>query len=192
MKMNRVQKKELILKNFDILKDNYPSNKDSIHSAIKKMFEVDCYTALEMWEYALIKHEAYVKESGDYITAFVVDSCNHLFGERKTCNIIVQNTTLKTFLFSLSRAVFAQVDIIAALIQENDLQLADELLQLIYLNRFRSFTWYEVMERTLFHLHQNADNISSSAFELLDAWCNKISNPEEHAKLSLKMMEFVE
>ena len=35
-------------------------------------------------------------------------------------------------------------------------------------------------------------DITSEAYELLEMWCDKVKNDKERAKLSIKMMEFVE
>lgn len=190
MKMDNSKKKELILKNFDIIKDNIQKNAKSIGSAIEKMFKVDVNTAVEMWAYILTKHETYVKEESHYITAYLITDCFSFLEKRTICDIIVENPTLKHSLFSLSKHVWAQADIVEMLIKENDLTLADELLQLLYLNQYREDSWYEVIDRSMSGLDE--DDVSAEAYELLDVWCDKVTDAEERAKLSIRMMEFIE
>ena len=36
------------------------------------------------------------------------------------------------------------------------------------------------------------EDITSEAYELLEMWCDKVKNDKERAKLSIKMMEFVD
>jgi len=190
MKMDNSKKKELILKNFDIIIDNIQQNAQSIGSAIEKMFKVDINTAVEMWAYILTKHESYIKDESHYITAYLITDCFSILGKREICDIIVNNPTLKHALFSLTSQVWAQADIVEMLIAENDLQLADELLQLLYLNQYKEDSWYEVIDRAMSGLDE--DDVSAEAYELLEVWCDKVTNTEERAKLSIRMMEFIE
>ena len=71
----------------------------------------------------------------------------------------------------------------------DELQVADELLGLVYKNKYKNSSWYEVMDQIL----EDADEmeISEDAYELLEMWCNKAKKKEERAKLSIKMLEFM-
>ena len=190
MKMDNGKKKEIILKNFDIIKENISQNGESIARAILKMLKLDIETAIEMWAYILVKHESYVKEEGYNITAALISEGAEIIGKREMCDLIIQNPSLKKALFSLSNKVWAQADIAEMLIKENNLQLADELLQLLYLNQYKEDSWYEVIDRAMSGLDE--DDVSAEAYELLEVWCDKVTNAEERAKLSIRMMEFIE
>ena len=190
MKMDNSKLKDMLLKNFDIIKENVAQNDDGIRCAIGKMFAIDIDTAIEMWAYILTKHESYIKEGGFYIAGWVIKDCFSTLGKRKTCDIIVENPILKHALFSLANNVLIQADLVEMLIKENDLLLADELLQLLYLNQYKENSWYDVIYRSMSQLRDK--DVSNEAYELLDAWCDKVTDAEERAKLSIKMMEFIE
>ena len=190
MKMDNSKLKDMLLKNFDIIKDNVNQNHDGIRSAIVKMFKIDVNTAIEMWAFILTKHESFVKEEGFSVAGWTIKDCFSILGKRKTCDVIVENPTLKHALFSLANNVLIQADLIEMLIKENDLQLADELLQLLYLNKYRENSWYDIVYRSMSLLRDT--DVSAEAYELLEAWCDKVTDAEERAKLSIRMMEFIE
>lgn len=190
MKMSNDKKKELLLKNFDIIKGDCEENEESLGSAVKKMFKLDKQTAVDMWEYLLSTYEGFIKSDDSYyVTADIVNSMSDELGENQIGDIIINSRVLKNALFAQSYRVWAQVDIVTHYIAIGNLQIADELLGLLYSNPYKEDGWYEVMDRVM--PSSDAD-ITNEAYELLEMWCDKVKNDKERAKLSIKMMEFVD
>ena len=190
MKMSNDKKKELLLKNFDIIKGDCEENEESLGTAVQKMFKLDRQTAVDMWEYLLSTHEGYIRSDDSYyVTADIVNSMSDELGENQIGDIIINSRILKNALFAQSYRVWAQVDLVTHYITTDKLQIADELLGLLHSNPYKEDSWYKVMDRVM--PRRDAD-ITSEAYELLEMWCDKVKNDKERAKLSIKMMEFVD
>lgn len=190
MKMSNDKKKELLLKNFDIIKSDCEENEESLGSAIQKMFKLDRQTAVDMWEYLLSTYESYIRtDDSYYLTADIVYKMSDELGENQIGDIIINSRILKNALFAQSCRVWAQVNIVSHYIITDKLQIADELLELLHSNPYKEDSWYEVMDRVM---PRSNTEISSEAYELLEMWCDKVKNDKERAKLSIKMMEFMD
>lgn len=190
MKMSNDKKKELLLKNFDVIKEDCEGNGKSLGSAVKKMFKLDRQTAVDMWEYLLSTREDYIRSNGSYyVTADIVYSMSDELGESQIGDIIINSRILKNALFAQSYNVWAQVNLVTYYIITDKLQIADELLALLYSNSYKEDSWYEVMDRVI---PESDADITSEAYELFEIWCDKVKNDKERAKLSIKTMEFVD
>ena len=192
MAISNEKKKETLIKNFDILKDNYEENGSSLASVVVKMFKLDADTAVDMWTYLLTKHIAAVKDEGSWsITGSIMYKGGEAIGKERLCEIVLGNPVLKNTIFSFTCDDIHLVvdDIIRRKIETDDLQVADELFDLVYKNKYKNSSWYEVMDQIL----EDADDmeISEEAYELLETWCDKVKNKEERAKLSVKMLDLL-
>ena len=192
MAISNEKKKETLLKNFDILKDNYDKNGSSLASVVVKMFKIDADTAVDMWTYLLTKHAAAVKgENSWFITGSIMYDGRKAIGIEKLCEIVLGNPVLKKAIFSYTCDDIHLVvdDIIRRKIETDELQIVDELLDLVYKNKYKNSSWYKVMDQIL----EDADcmEISEEAYECLEAWCDKVKNKEERAKLSVKMLDLL-
>lgn len=193
MKMTNDKKKELLLKNFDIIKDDCQGNSESLGSAIQKMFKIDKQTAIDMWEYLVSANESFVRAEYSFrITAGLVKGLYQNYGKAQVAPVIVKSRILKNALFSQSYEVYGQVDLATYYISTKKLQIVDELLNLLYENSYKEYSWYEVMDRMMCEISYDDIEISAEAYELLETWCDKVKNEKERAKLSIKMMEFVD
>ena len=187
------KKKEILLKNFDIIKDDCKDNAESLGSAIQKMFKIDKQTAIDMWEYLVSTHEEFVRsEYSFYITAGLVKDLYQDYGKVQVAPAIIKSNVLKNALFSQSYEVYGQVDIVTHYISIKQLKIVDELLSLLYENSYKEYSWYEVMDRMMCEITYDDIEVAEEACELLETWCEKVTNKKERAKLSIKMMEFVD
>ena len=57
MNMSKEKRKEVLLRNFEIIKDNFEKNGLEFAPTIGKMIEIDKETAIDMWLFLLKKHE---------------------------------------------------------------------------------------------------------------------------------------
>ncbi len=193
MKMSNDKKKEMLLKNFDIIKDDCQENAESLGSAVRKMFKIDKQTAIDMWEYLVSTYESFVRvEYSFYITAGLVKDMYEDYGKEQIASTIINSHILKNALFSQAHEVYGQVDIITYFIETNRWQVVDELLNLLYENSYKEYSWYEVMERMMAEITYDDIDVTGEAYELLETWCEKVKSEKERAKLSIKMMEFMD
>lgn len=194
MRMSNEAKQELLLKNFDIIKDNYNKNHIGMASVVVKMLKIDINTAVDMWSYLVTKHASKVKSEDSWsLTGRIMYEGGNAIGEEQMEEVVLKNQVLK-------KALFAQAcddvrlfvsKIISRSISTNDLQTADELLALVYKNKYRNNSWYEIMDNII---PDDPDdmNVTAEAYELLEMWCDKVKDPEERAKLSIKMIEYID
>ncbi|MDY4654843.1 MAG: hypothetical protein SO386_01210 [Eubacteriales bacterium] len=192
MKISSEKKRETLMKNFEIIKDNYEDNGNSLSSVVSKMFKIDLDMGIDMWTYLLTKHEAKVKDDDSYcITGSIIYHLKETVGKERMCEIVLGNPVLKKCIFSYTgdSIEYAVGDIIQRKIETDELQVADELLNMVYKNKYRNSSWYEVMDDIL----DGADEmeISEEAYDLLESWCDRVKSKEERAKLSIKMLEFI-
>lgn len=191
MKMNNEKKKEVLLKNFEIIDKNFAENGESLSQIVIKMFGLDSETAFKMWEHLIKKYESELNGwFSEYLTDDIYMHGANSIGYGKMDSIILNTPSLKKAIFSLTNRVDRPATfIIEHTIEKNELTLTNELMQLLYENYNKDISWYETMNRILTYTDKN---ISNEAYELLDIWCDKVESEEERAKLSIKMLDYVE
>ena len=190
MRMSNEKKIDILLKNFDELKDHFWGNGDNIAEIIGKMFKYDQDTAIDMWIYILTTYKEHLKEECSWaFTGRIVGKGEIEIGEEVMDTIILSNPIIKNSIFSLASNCidYTAAPIIRRKIENNDLQNADELLQLVYDNKFRKESWYSVMNHLMPYCQ-----ISDDAYELLEVWCDKVEDQKQRAMLSVKMMDYMD
>lgn len=193
MQMSTERKKEVLLKNFEIIKKNYAENRAVIADVLIKMFALDEDTAIEMWKYLLKEYEEEVKNSQSWsITGQIIHDAGRKIGEGRIEQIVLDNPEIKHAVFSLTcdDPHIAVGQIVANKIASNKLEMADELLQLLYNNPYRNDSWYEIMDSVM--PYAGDGEITNEAYDLLEMWCDKVANEEERAKLSIKMLDYID
>ena len=191
MNISKEKKKEILLKNFDILKNNYEKNSSHYSDIISQMASIDVNTAIEMWGYLIKRYEDEVKSYNSYsLTGAVAASCEEILGERVAENIILETPEIKKAFFSL---MYDSVSlwcgqIIKNKINNNELIEANELLDLVYNNPYKADSWYEIIDNCM--PWSSSWNPNENALELLEMWCDKVEDEEERAKLSIKLLKY--
>ena len=191
MKMSKDKKKEILLKNFEIIKEDYENNQVSIAKVVSEMFGIDETMAIDMWEYLLNTHGEYVKSDDSYfLTGSIAYNGSEKIGDVKMDKIVIENPIIKTAMFARTCDGIhdAVGEIIGRRISANDLQTADELLQMVYENPYKNSDWYSIMDRVL----DGVDVLTENGYELLEMWCEKADTKTERAKLSVRMMEYID
>lgn len=190
MRMSNEQKIDILLKNFDALKDHFWGNGDNIAEIIRKMFKYDQDTAIDMWVYLLTAYSEHLdKDCSWCFTGTIALKGAIEIGDEAMDTIILNNPVLKRAVFSLASncAEDCAAPIIRRKIESNDLQSADELLQLVYDNKNRKTSWYGVMNHSMPYYQ-----ISDDAYEFLEIWCDKVEDQQQRAMLSVKMMDYMD
>ena len=184
-------KKDKLLRSFDVLKNDFKKNKNSIAETVARMFEIDVDTAIDMWIYLLSKYEKeIISEDAWYLAGEIILQGSRVIGYDEMDTIVLNNSTLKYNLFYLhgSALRFSVRGIIRRRIENEDLSVADELLQMVYDNPNKKDSWYEIMSDVM----PSFKGISNDAYEFLELWCDKVENTEERAKLILQLTEYVD
>ena len=190
MRMSNEQKIDILLKSFNELKDQFWGNGDNIAEIIRKTFKYDKDTAIDMWAYLLTAYNEHLNEDCSWCFTGTIALRGAIeIGDEAMDTVILNNPIIKNAVFSLASncAEDCAAPIIRRKIENNDLQSADELLQLVYDNKNRKTSWYGVMKHSMPYRQ-----ISDDAYELLEIWCEKVDDQQERAMLSLKMMEYTD
>ena len=144
-----------------------------------------------MWTYLLSRYEKEAQsEDAWYLTGEIISMGSMVIGYEEMDTIIFNNPTLKHTLFSRSGSWLhiSVREIIRRRIENEELALADELLQMVYDNPNKRDSWYEIMSNVM----PSFKEISSDAYDLLELWCDKVEDTEERAKLILQLTEYVD
>ena len=186
MKASAEKKKEILLDSFETLKKDFMTNGYTLADIIIKMSKIDIDTAIEMWVFLLKKYPNVVKSDDSYtLTGHIIYDISKKIGEETIGEIVLSNSFLKKNIFSLSSDDYC-LEIIKSKILNNDLNLANELLELFNLNTYKKVSWYSIIDTII----PEGEEISEEAFELLTDWINKIKDKGERAKLNVKMLGF--
>lgn len=191
MKMSKEKKMELLLKNFEIIKNNYEKNKEGIKDIVVKMFAIDIDVAEEIWLYLINRYEDNIKKFDSfYLTVGIANGGAEIIGEDAMDKIVLNTPELKNAFFSLMHEFTSIYDsnVIKRLISLNNLIVANELLELLFSNPYRADSWYSIMDNSL--PWANNCEITQEAYELLEIWCGKVEDEEERAKLAIKMLDY--
>ena len=184
-------KKDKLLRSFDVLKNDFKKNEISIAETVARMFEIDVETAVDMWTYLLSRYEKEAQsEDAWYLTGGIISKGSMVIGCEEMDTIILNNPTLKHALFYLSGSWLhiSVREIIRRRIENEELALADELLQMVYDNPNKRDSWYEIMSNVM----PSFKGISNDAYDLLELWCDKVEDTEDRAKLLLQLTEYVD
>lgn len=183
----------MLLKNFDIIKDNYGKNHSAMSAAVGQMFKIDSEKAAEMWSYLITRHASKVKGEDSWpITGAIMFEGNKAIGRKQMGEIVLNKPVLKKAIFSdaCDDVSLFVGDIIRGKINTNELQCARELLSLVYENKHKNNSWYEIMDEIIPDDPEDME-VTEDAYELLEMWCDKVEGQEERASLRIKMMEYI-
>lgn len=190
MNMSKEKKKEILLKNFEIIKNNFGKNRLGIEDVVVKMFDIDVDTAKDMWIYLITRYEEELKHDSHCLAGGIEYGASEVIGETEVEKMILDTPELKRAFFSLMNDGTALHDgkIIRNKIAADELIVANELLDLLYNNPYRKDSWYRIMDNSM--PWADRCEITEEAYELLETWCDKVEDEEERAKLSIKMLNY--
>lgn len=183
------ERKETLLKSFDTIKDEY-NNSHSMSDIVIKMFEIDIDTAIDMWTHLLNTYEIQAIGYSYDLTGAIISGGARIIGQEVMDDLILQNVVLKKVILTKKRAIkhSGTEDFIRRLIEKNQLQVVDEILQSIYDNPEKVDTWFDIMSAIMPHSHR----ITREAYDFLDMWCDKVDTKAERAKLSVRMLDYID
>ncbi|TYQ14665.1 UNVERIFIED_CONTAM: hypothetical protein Cloal_1026 [Acetivibrio alkalicellulosi] len=192
MKLSQEKKKDILLESFNVLKDNYSNNKIKIREIIGKMFSIDIDTSVEMWTYLLTKNKHFIKDADEAygLTEGIIYVAEESIGTAKIGEIIVENEFLKKNIFSESVCVgLNTIGIIKHFLCINNLEIANELIDLVYKNKNnRKYSFGEYLEELIDSLKYE-ENLTDDAINILITWGEKVTDSEEKAKINVSLID---
>lgn len=202
MNISKDIQKDVLLESFDILKNNFDENYQEIGEIVGKMSAFDISVAMNMWEYILKRYPDFIINNAGYInddkswaiTSNFLDEMKKylplvdISKELKSRAMIKEASFLKTAHISNS-----QCEIIAEFIAEEDYEQANELLNFVNLNQSNKGLG---MSMTIGGIYQEIiDNlynlINEKSVEFIYNWIQKIQDPKEKAKASVRFLNLI-
>jgi hypothetical protein len=185
-------RREILLRSFELLKDNWNNNGNSLREILEKMWPIDSDMATNMWLYLLKKHKSFIQSDGLGINACILSSGIQGIGLAKITDIAISNETLKSALFEKTDWVSDDcAKIVGFLINTNRLVVANDLLELVRKNKVNyrvSFAEFlmEVIENT------NNPEKSDEIYEYFLEWSKSMGTQEDSAKIGVKLLDLFE
>ena len=193
MAFSNERKKEILLQSFNVLKKNIYENASDLESLIEKIADLDFNMALEMWKFILENYNRYDQYYNEtyYITGGIISNLSGKFGIDKLSKFILEDQLVRNKLYNVSANVDDQV--VAYLIDGNQLDKANDLLELIHSNV--NFLRAEDEDRFGKYLHSlfylECKNITEDKMDFIFSWVEKVPSEEGRAKLHVLLLEYM-
>ena len=151
------------------------------------MFSLDVDLGIEMWLEILNNNKEFLltKDSA-IITSVLLYTIFRILGWGNIADKIVNNKKLRKILFSQSYSIRTQVNYIFECVVHNKTKLADQLIELLYNNPYKEYSWYKTLDEII--PPPIIDSVNTETFDMLEKWCDTVTDKQERAKLSLKMI----
>lgn len=187
MAMDFEAKQQILFDSFNVFKDNWEANSDTLTSAISKIAITDVATAIQMWTYLLTKHSRKIK-SDSKITSGILDDL-----PSESYTDIANNSFLIEKLFKLACEPWESVSLITHFLGVPDFATAARLLDLISKNTTVSeynYTDYKSsnLSTCLYKILDHMYNFSDNDIEFLSDWIERVSDNNEQMKLKVLLI----
>lgn len=189
MRISSNEKKDFLLETFELLRQNYQRNKYELRDCIAKIAKIDLTLAIDLLKTLLLENPAANHTTDDFSFGFMY-SLEKVIGEEELYKIVAKDNELKNAIYGEAGNLhLIPLFLIRYLISIDDLETANEILQLIDGNPYLKNSWYDILKEII---PSDDTTISENAFDLLSMWIEKVSDREELAKLKLKMLDFLD
>lgn len=196
MGVSNSQKKEILLKSFDVLKArliNQKSDCSEIRDIIEQMIYIDSETAIEMWKYVLNTYKNFDEWNGNttgYLTTWILSDFKEILGLNETIKIIFNNQLIREKLFLETYDI--DYSLLKSLIENDKLYELNELLNDISNNQ----AFLNSEENNFGLLFERITDIglhgaSKNAVDLLLDWGNRLEDEESKAVVNLNLLRFM-
>lgn len=195
---NVSNKKEILIKKFNELKNGTTENSiiylsPELSKTVAVMFSIDEDIAIDMWRYLLQKYQELI-HSDDMVSNTLIDSIfkqskkEIRYRKMKIENIVLNDSVIKKYVFTQAKSWYAATSIIVSLISVGNLQQANDCIDLLYHNKYREGSIYEILEDIIIQCsHSSKKEIyaDKTVYELIEMWHNRIDDKIEYAKLDI-------
>lgn len=189
MALTPEQRKETLMRSFDLLKGNWVKNKESLDEINQKMWTVDVDMATEMWIY-LIKNNPKIIETDSYgLTEGFIFNGKKGIGIGKIADIVVSNDFLRTVIFGKSQHVsYNCAGIIGNYLSTNQISIANDLLKLVVNNKASNETSFADLLLIIIGYTKSPDK-SEDIYEFFLDWLRYVEDEEDRAKINVKLLD---
>lgn len=184
------QKEQFLLDTYDLLKANYSANRWSLWDLIGQMAKINRDTAVLIWKELIAANPDVLHSSEDFGFS-IMYRMEEAIGREWAFRLVAEDDELRNAIYSeLGDMQLSPIHAIQFFVLVNAVYLADELLELAFKNKYRCNSFYEILDCIIPDF--SGEHITDEAFELLMKWIERIEDPEEKAKLNLKMLNFMD
>lgn len=194
MKISTDRKLQLLVNNFEALKEDAAENIRSLQNLLAQIGTIDLALGLDLWQNLIEANIGYAQSNrfGE-ATQLVLLSISNAVGDSHLYDEVLKREKLKKYLFFESGCVYGQWLIHYAIIT-NQLIYANELLELSYRNKHRIHSFADVLcdDTDRGAIPSDYEPISDAAIELLEYWIEKVEDIKERARLTTKLLALFE
>lgn len=188
MQISSEKRKEILMKSFDVLKDDYDeNNRYSYADIIGKMFKLDSDLAINMWIYLLKKYPHYIKTDAYSLTECVIEHAISAIGKPGIAEVVAFNDYLKRVVFEKSEYISSGCEyIVAHFLNTNQLFIANELLELFQNNKVKKQSLTNFLLDIVDEIEE--DVVSDELYNFFLEWINKIDSEQGKATINVKLL----
>lgn len=183
------ERKTILLDTFDLLKSDYSEHYRSLIDVVEKMGKVDFDLAVEMWKYLIKENPDSLHDDYDFGFS-IMYPFTKIVGEGKLFNLVYEDSFLKEKIYGEGGGKDTQpLDGIRYFLHNNELEKANELLELSLTNKYSGFSPYDVVR---FSIPYEDEQVTTEVFNLIKVWINKVNDGKEKAKLNLMLLDYMD
>jgi hypothetical protein len=189
--LTKDQKKDMLLRSFEILKEDLSDNILKIDEIIGKMAKLDLDTAINMWEFVLEKGKDLVHDSEKAFSfcGGIIYELNQAIGEAAVNEIIRNNPKIRKTIYGESGDICISTYLTVIKFMElNDLETVNEIIDLIYQNPYKKQLFGEVLEEICESVSRKRE-ITAEVIEMLVYWTEKISDEKQKARILVSLID---
>ena len=187
MVMSSENKQQILYDSFEMFKDDWDNNVETLKSTIAKIATIDLSAAIQMWVYLLNKHSRKIKTDSEILSGILNELPEESYIE------IVNNNFLIETIFKHSNEPWESVTLISHFLMEPDYYTVNKLLELVSMNKsvskynctdYKSSNLSTCLYKILYGLYILNDN----DIEFFSAWIERVEDKNEKMKLKVLMI----
>ena len=188
-----INKKNLLIESFSVLRNSWDSREDSICKILEKMASIDGQKAVEMWEYLLTHNMESLKNYGNSLTHGIIYNLEKGMSEDELATLVFSNETLCKLIFNkVDEVYWNQMRLIYFLLLRDDFDKMRKVLDLIKSNA--SNTEYRVgraAAMTISRFEENDSKLSPKWVRFFQDYLETIKNQEDKAELVVALIDYL-
>lgn len=187
MAMSSEIKQQILYDSFDMFKDDWDNNVETLKSTIAKIATIDLSAAIQMWVYLLNKHSRKIKTESEITSGILNELPEESYNEIVETNFIIEK------IFKHACEPWESVTLISHFLMVPDYYTANKLLELVSMNKTVSeynYTDYKSsnLSTCLYKILDRLYNFNDNDIEFFSAWIERIEDKNEKMKLKVLMI----
>nr|DAO66580.1 MAG TPA: RNA polymerase-binding protein [Caudoviricetes sp.] len=179
------QKQQMLLEDFEILKDNW-NNKQTLSNMVVKMSKLNVKKTTEMWEYLLNQHSNMIQQKKEYYYLTIRISSEL---SNKAILSITKNDFIMQNLYNLAIAPWGSYNFIDVVIKKAKWDRVNKLIEMVANNQTKTKNGYKGYKTNLgallYIIAKHNYTLTFPAVKLLFKWVHKIPSKDEQIKLGI-------